>query len=85
MERVAPLFSGEERQALDQVQKLYQESGQLALRTFRDRDVFLGPWSGKKVEDWTKEVREREADLLQAMRERDNRAIDILRETFAVD
>jgi hypothetical protein len=36
----------------------------------------LGPWTGKKFEDWTPEIRKREVELLTEVQKMDKEAID---------
>jgi RNA polymerase sigma factor (sigma-70 family) len=47
--------------------------------TWGERTVFLGPWSGKTVADWTAEIRLREIGLLQQAMVFDAQAIEQLR------
>jgi hypothetical protein len=43
---------------------LFGEESRLLRRTLAERSCFLGPWTGKGVEHWSAQGREREAELL---------------------
>ncbi|MHC4561400.1 MAG: hypothetical protein ACYS8X_01355 [Planctomycetota bacterium] len=43
---------------------LYQQEGQLLGAFYGTKDGFMGPWSGKGIDDWTDEVRQREHDAI---------------------
>lgn len=51
--------------------------------SYRDRNAFLGPWSGKKLADWTPEVRAREIALLGTAKRLDGEAIAALEKALA--
>jgi hypothetical protein len=74
----ADLFGEEPAALVRQAANLYGEEIELLVRTFRERDVFLGPWTGKKIEDWTEEVRRCEHDLLLEAMRIEEKAISLL-------
>src|SRR5690606_24596039 len=68
LKRVAAEFDDAEvRAALERAAGHYGQSAKAGGRAFMAKDVFLGPWSGKAVADWTKEMRSEEAALLSTM------------------
>jgi hypothetical protein len=61
---LAPALEGESREAVEKAAAVYgREAGMLA-GAFREKNAFLGPWSGKGIGDWTPEVRQREQEML---------------------
>ena len=42
---------------------------------FSRQEAFLGPWSGKSINDWTAEVRAREREILADIAHRETAAI----------
>lgn len=75
LQRVAPLFEGEAYAAILKAASLYEQSAGLTGKVFADKNAFLGPWSGKKIDDWDEATRLREAELLSQVRTLDNQAI----------
>ncbi|UCD94269.1 MAG: hypothetical protein JSU69_10975 [Candidatus Zixiibacteriota bacterium] len=60
---------------LDKAAEIYGRLANMLAQPFRDRDVFLGPWTGKSINDWTPEVRRREIEILSEVRKHDAAAI----------
>jgi len=83
LQRIALLFDGEAKASLRRAADLYTESARLSGQAYQNKDAFLGPWSGKKIEDWTPEVRRREAQMLDEIRDSDNAAIAELEKAIA--
>jgi hypothetical protein len=54
----------------------------MAKATFEDKNAFLGPWTGKKDQDWTPDARVRESALLTRCEELEAQAIDELRKAI---
>ena len=60
---------GEEaRRELQRALDTYEREVALLQRPFREGGAFLGAWSGKSLEHWTPEVREREQQVLREAR-----------------
>jgi hypothetical protein len=74
----ADLLSTEAGAAVRQAANLYDDEVALLKRTFTQRDVFFGPWSGKSIEDWTRDVRDEENDLLKAAAEIERKAVILI-------
>ena len=51
--------------------------------TFGAKEAFLGPWTGKKIADWTPAVREKEMQTLAKVLELETRAIAELGKALA--
>jgi len=68
-------LQGEARSTLAQAAGIY---GQMAWKAteecFDKHNVFLGPWSGKTIDDWTEAVRTREQEILAEMERADSQA-----------
>ena len=68
-------LQGTARSALAQAAGIY---GQMAWKAteecFDEHSVFLGPWSGKSIDDWTEAVRTREQEVLTEMEQADSQA-----------
>jgi hypothetical protein len=60
----APLLNQDAQAALARAASLYQKELQLLNTTFINKDVFLGPWTGKSITDWTPDVRRKEQTIL---------------------
>lgn len=75
LQRVAPLFEGEARSSIMKAANFYGQAAGVTGKVFGEKNAFLGPWSGKKIDDWNEETRLREAELLSQMRTLDNQAI----------
>jgi hypothetical protein len=75
LHQAAPLFEGESQAAIRRAADLYAQSVQVCGQAFQKKDAFLGAWSGKKIDDWTADVRQREVELLEKVRKSDNAAI----------
>jgi len=71
------------REAVLKAAELYAEEQKLASRTYTNGDVFLAPWTGKGITDWTPEVKMRERDLLAECAKLESLAIAELEEAIA--
>ena len=58
------VLAGEARSAVGRAAALYEKEAALLARSYDKKDVFIGPWTGKKFEDWTPAVRAREREIL---------------------
>jgi hypothetical protein len=54
---------------------LYEQEKDVLDRSFMSRDVFLGPWTGKSIADWTPDMRRAERDVLDAAAQVDRKAV----------
>jgi hypothetical protein len=75
LKQAAPLFEGDQRAAIERAADLYAQSAMACGEAFQKKDAFLGAWSGKKIDDWSADVRKREVQLLEKIRKNDNAAI----------
>lgn len=65
----APAFSGDTRAAVERAASLCERIAQVTGGpTWGEKAVFLGPWSGKTIDDWTPAVRQREIQILKDTR-----------------
>jgi hypothetical protein len=69
---------------LERAAALYGEEGAFLGAVFGAKDAFLGPWSRKKFEDWTEEVRQRERGILDGVHAYEAKAVRSLEEALAV-
>ncbi len=67
LRQVAPLFRQAARPALEAAVHAYNRETNLIGRSFVNKDVFLGPWTGKSLNDWTSEVRAHEQEIFAAV------------------
>jgi hypothetical protein len=74
----ADLLPREAAEAVTGAAGIYDGEMGMLTRAFARRDVFLGPWSGKTIDDWTPDVRERERDMLLEAISIEERAIALL-------
>jgi ankyrin repeat protein len=82
----APLFDAESRFTLEKAASLYERFGQVTGNpTWGEKSVFLGPWSGKSIADWTPEVQQREIQILSDVRTMDRTAIALLTKVATQD
>jgi hypothetical protein len=81
----APLLSDEARGAVLRAAALYETEGELLGRAFRDKDAFLGMWSGKTIGDWTDAVRARERQILSEARATEADAIAEIEKALAAE
>lgn len=62
---------------------LYRREATLLFQAASERkEAFHGPWSGKSIEDWTPEVRQREIELLNQACEMETKAMDLIAATL---
>jgi hypothetical protein len=62
---------------------IYDEERGLLGRTYRERDIFFGPWTGKSIADWTLDVKSRERDILLECAKLEALAIGLLKQAVA--
>lgn len=79
------LLNKDGQAALERAADMYQQEGQLLNATFINKDVFLGPWTGKSISDWTPEVRKRERTLLGKARRLEIGAIAEIEKALAAE
>lgn len=79
----ADLFTEPARVHILKAADLYEQERALAAKaTFEDKNAFLGPWTGKKDQDWTPDVRVRESALLTRCEDLEAQAIAELRKAL---
>jgi RNA polymerase sigma-70 factor, ECF subfamily len=64
-----------EREHVQQAISQYQQEADLLTHTKHCRGAFLGPWSGKSLDDWNDAVRQREREVLNQAARIEQRAI----------
>jgi RNA polymerase sigma-70 factor (ECF subfamily) len=69
------LVRGTSRAALERAAAHYRREAELLAAPLRDGNAFLGAWTGKKMADWTDDVRRREAALLAQVRQIEGQAV----------
>lgn len=79
----ASLFENEIKHLLQRAADVYTEEAAILLMAFQRKDVFLGPWSGKTIDQWTPEIREHEISLLESVRQLESRALSLLDEAVS--
>jgi len=57
-------LGGDAQPALKRAADRYRQETELLGSCFGRQDAFLGPWTGKKIGDWTPDVRKRERETL---------------------
>jgi len=75
--------SASAKQLLLNAAAIYDQLATLTARPWVERDVFLGPWSGKTIGDWTTDVRGREIAMLKDARKLDEQAIAELKNALS--
>lgn len=83
LRQTIPLVRQATRAGLERAAALYEREADLLARTYVQKDVFLGHWTGKTLNDWTAEVRENERKLLMEARDIEAEAIEILQAALA--
>jgi hypothetical protein len=68
---------------LERARALYAKEDAFLGGVFGAKDAFLGPWSRKKFEDWTEEVRQRERGILDGIHTYEREAVSALEEALA--
>jgi hypothetical protein len=64
------------RDCIKKAASLYQkEIDDLSLRVYTNHEAFFGPWSGKSIKEWTKDVRELESHILTDIIDTENNAM----------
>jgi hypothetical protein len=76
----ANLFENEVRHLLLRAAGVYTEEAGILLQAFHGKETFLGPWSGKTIDQWTPEVRKNEISVLESVRQQETRALSLLDE-----
>lgn len=75
LREAAAELGGRYASALRRAADAYQRECDLLGAVFAAKDAFLGPWSGKSIEDWSAAVRRREREILTQAREIEHAAI----------
>ncbi len=76
--RQAAGIAGDAAPHLLAASEAYAEETRLLDGALKDGDAFLGPWTGRSIDDWSSDVRQREQDLLRRAREMEKVAIAAL-------
>ena len=71
----ADLFVHPIRSILQKAASVFGEEARLLDDVFTSKEAFLGPWSGKGISEWTPELRAREQETLNRIREKDAAAL----------
>lgn len=79
----AKTVENDARASLQKAASIYGNEGKLLGSVFSTRDAFLGPWSGKSIEDWTAQVRKREQKILTEIEKFDESAAAIIDKALA--
>ena len=70
--------AAENDQAAEHLRKaadLYEQEGRLLGAFYGTKDGFIGPWSGKGIDDWSDDMRQREVEAITAAHDLDRQAI----------
>lgn len=79
----AAVFNGETRKIIERAAGIYAKERDLLDQSFTAKDTFLGPWTGKKPEDWTAAVRDHERQILAEFARLDSDAVVELERVLA--
>ncbi|MBN1342852.1 MAG: M48 family metalloprotease [Phycisphaerae bacterium] len=71
----AALLQEEGAESLKRAASLYEKESELLGAVFGRKDAFLGPWSGKTIQDWSAPARKREQEILSEARKIEAAAI----------
>jgi hypothetical protein len=71
----AGALEGPAHEALLRAADLYRQEADLIAPSFTDHSIFLGPWTGKGIADWTPEVRAREIEVLKQCRDLEQQVV----------
>jgi hypothetical protein len=74
----ADLLPAEAAEYVREAAAIYEQEKDVLMRPFGSRDLFLGPWTGKSIADWTPDVRHAEKDLIEAALAIERRAVEAL-------
>jgi hypothetical protein len=69
------LLGEEAEPSINRAAEYYRNAAGLMNDALQSKVLFLGPWTGKKFEDWTPEIRKGEADLLDRIWALDKKAV----------
>jgi len=61
----AALLDDEPRELLERAASAYRTLHERLCAVFETRDAFLGPWTGRSVEDWAEAMRRREVEIIR--------------------
>ena len=70
--------------ALRAIADIYAQETTFLARSFQQKDVFLGPWTGKQSVDWSDDVRTMEGDILQQIDLLDGQAIARMKHLLSI-
>lgn len=76
------LLSESAQPSLEKASEIYGRTAKLLDEALGSREVFLGPWTGKNIDDWTETVRKREIEILSEVRNLDRHAVRHLDEAL---
>ena len=79
----AKSLGGEPAALLDRAATLYARQNAFLTGILNAKDAFLGPWTRKKFEDWTEEVRQRERGSIEAMSTQEAEAVGVLEKALS--
>jgi hypothetical protein len=71
-------------EAMAEAADVYEQELDLLASAFENKDVFLGPWSGKTMQDWTEDVVVLEREILIDAMEMETEAIGHIRRAIGV-
>jgi hypothetical protein len=78
-ENINYLESEDAKRCIQKASSLYQkEIDDLALRIYTNHEAFFGPWSGKSINEWNKDVRDLESHILTDIIDTESNAIESL-------
>jgi hypothetical protein len=83
LRRNAEFFFGRQHWHLLQAADLLSEEARLLRHTLTEKQMFLGPWTGKNADQWTATVREREIVLLDEIHSLETKAFGELENMLA--
>jgi hypothetical protein len=83
LQRHGPTLNVDAKLAVDRAVELYTKAAQITGRPIKQKDLFLGPWTGKTVKDWTADVYGREIGVLEELRKLDGEAVKALEAALA--
>jgi len=75
LEEHAPLFEGDSGKPLLKAADIYGRQARQMEQGLRDGSLFMNPWTGNSIDNWTPDVRLREAELLSEVRRLDASAV----------
>ena len=78
-------MDGKARSALAEAAGIYGHLAQSGITVcYEEKAVFWGPWTGKKPDDWTVEIRKREQEILAEIETLDAQAVSQIDKALSV-